>query len=1217
MALLAATNSDNTFNKYLSIKKPQGSGPPVILGMYKNYLLTFSSNNVFMVDVETGFLVKTLSGNGKGLIAMTELIDNFVVIYFADNWIQQWDLDTGDIVREKRLFKDSNSINSCALNVTLNVTSCCLMDGSVRRINLLTDRIEVQFPAHNQRCELTLNGSFVYTCSFDEAIKRFDPFGNLLATYEVSLGYANVIGFENHFMFARYYNIVFDRKYRIVRWNIETGLGEEFPLPMTDLLDPAKASKDYYFATTHSQVGVDYIQVFKNNMSLARTNSDGENMSGATHFVDSGDRFYFYPNTTLYELSLSDSGLSVGPGIEIEEFNIPIDVSLALNDTIMIVVYQKELYRSYFSKFLDLQTGVFSEKIEMFEGHQEFQIVDNWLVAAVGKGVVAYNLNDLSLAWRSPDIAPDVIQIMRYQEGLIYFATLNHAACHNATSFERIGILLTIEFGLYGIPDFLKGALYNNFVFSTISSYAFSDGHFLKQYGSMPNIVYVAKINGDYIYAANADSNIYKFDLNNEGLVFIFAGHSRDVTSLVFRGQFMYTGSHDLTIRKWNIDTGESLFIYFGHRDFGSRLHIRNNILYSSTSLEIKSWDLSRDRLLDSYFDKSAVPFSLLSFGDDLVSCSSSGHFILWNIKNGKKVSTLHQIQAGTYVTGAHYENHSIIFSDSRGSIKRFSSFSEEQVSEISDKLVQVLSAFFKRNEIIYAFGKNEGLFVKNLTKNSIQRLEIKSFYADAIMVVGDFLFSGNNDTSISKFDAKNLEIITTIKAHSGPVTVLGQFENQLISGSEDNSIRTWNIDSMNLVLDLKRDLSRLGHLGSVTSIYVEGDILFSGSTDTTVKRWDLSTGRVTFTYTGHAMKVTRVYVNNGTLFTAGEDEIIQIYNVVVAARTSTTAASTTTVTAARVPPVNTREPQESASISGAILAIIIGAPGILLIALGVSCKMLSTKASAAHESSTIAKISDIERTNNTAMQGMTLAPTNIGISIPASKLINETDFIIAGKLGKGGGGDVFFAVPTSNSLRKHGDKIVAKRFKKKYSSMSSNEKSTFDQEIGIMEMLGGRGHFAELLGYTLNPCTILMKLYSLGSLTSFMKKMDAIWSIPLVMSFAQDIFMAVGIMHKLELAHCDLKPDNILIEKNDIGRYICVLTDFGITQILSDSIIDTKAFIVFNVRGLSVRYAAPETFKRFRMKVGFSKTQDLKAGDVYSVAVTLFEMLARKSPWN
>ncbi|KAI3655698.1 hypothetical protein MP638_000959, partial [Amoeboaphelidium occidentale] len=653
MVLPISSQNDNSFTKYLSMKEPQAAFEPRgIIGIYKNYLLTTGNNNLYMVDVETGLLVKTIAGNSRGLMVMAELINNLVVIYFADNRLQQWDLDTGKIVREQKLFRDSSSIANCALNVTSNITFCCLTDGSVRRINLLTDRIEAQFPAHSQRCGLRLNGSFVYTASFDGLVKRFDAFGTPLATYEESLGYAGIVGFEKQFMFASYYNIAFDRKRRIKRWNIETGLGEEFPLPIANLLDPTKASKDYYFATTYNEVGVEYIQVFKNNMSLARTNTDGENKNGWQSFVVSGDSYYFYPNSTLYELSLSDGGLSVGPGREIGEFTLPIYDCLALNDTTMIIVYEKEFLKSYFVKFLDLQTGVFSENVEMFDAHQDFQIVDNWLVAAVGNGIVAYNLNDLSLAWRSPNIAPDIIRRVKYQEGLIYFATFNHAACHNATSFERIGILLTIESGLQGGPEFLNGVFYNNAVFNSIASYDFIDGRFLKQYGSMPNLVYVAKINGDYIYAANADSNIYKYDLNNEGLVLIFAGHSRDVTSIIFRGQFMYTGSHDLTLRKWNIDTGESLFTYFGLSDIGPQLHIRHNILYSSSRSEIITWDLARERLLTTYFDKSSIFVSLYAIGKDLISTTIGGTFVLWNLENGRKVSELYSFEEGSYITG-------------------------------------------------------------------------------------------------------------------------------------------------------------------------------------------------------------------------------------------------------------------------------------------------------------------------------------------------------------------------------------------------------------------------------------------------------------------------------------------------------------------------------------------------------------------------------------
>ncbi|KAI3657375.1 hypothetical protein MP638_006541, partial [Amoeboaphelidium occidentale] len=606
MALLTSCNNDNTFNKYLSIQKaPLMSDHHVVLGVYKSFFLSLFNSNVFMVDIDTGRLAKTIAGSftvgdSKGLIVSAELINNDVVIYFADNWVQQWDLDTGKIVREQRFFRDSSSIANCATNITSNLTFCCLLDGNVRRINLMTDRIEAQFPAHSQSCGLRLNGSFVYTAGFDGLAKRFDAFGTPLATYEVSLGYAYILGFENEYLFISYYNIEFDRKFRIVRWNTVTGLSEEFPLAITNLLNPAIASKDFYFGLTYAGSSLDYIQVFKSNLSLAKTNTDGQSASGFRSFALSGDRFFFFPNNTIYELFPLEDGLQRA------FFDF-----LPLNDTTMIVIFNTQFPSSFYSRYLDLQSGVFSEKIEMFGEHTEFQIYENLLLAAVGKAVVAYHLSDLSLAWTSPEIAPERIQFLKHQDGLIYFATANYAGCHNASNFDRVGVLLTLEFGLYGVPAFLDGVYYNNFVLNGVSSYDFSDGRFLKRYGDMPNMVYASRINGDYIYAANADRNIYKYDLINEGLVLVFAGHLGDVKDVIFRGQFMYSCSHDQTIRKWNIDTGESLFTYFGHSEIIRRLQIRNNILYSSTLREIRSWDLSRERPLASYFDKSPLLISL------------------------------------------------------------------------------------------------------------------------------------------------------------------------------------------------------------------------------------------------------------------------------------------------------------------------------------------------------------------------------------------------------------------------------------------------------------------------------------------------------------------------------------------------------------------------------------------------------------------------------
>jgi serine/threonine protein kinase len=102
--------------------------------------------------------------------------------------------------------------------------------------------------------------------------------------------------------------------------------------------------------------------------------------------------------------------------------------------------------------------------------------------------------------------------------------------------------------------------------------------------------------------------------------------------------------------------------------------------------------------------------------------------------------------------------------------------------------------------------------------------------------------------------------------------------------------------------------------------------------------------------------------------------------------------------------------------------------------------------------------------------------------------------------------------------------------------------------------------------------------------------------------------------MHEHFLAHCDIKTQNVLVEVN-ASVPSCYLTDFGITQILSEKIIATKSFNVINLRGLSVQYAAPEAFLNFRSKnyIGV----DFKKYDVYSFACVAYEVLGRKFPWN
>jgi WD40 repeat protein/tRNA A-37 threonylcarbamoyl transferase component Bud32 len=1137
------------------------------------------------------------------------------MIYGSDSTINQYDLDTGDLVRNIKPSRSAVATAGCAYDAVHETVFCCLSTGTVRKINMVTGRIEKEFLAHDGTCDATVNDTYVYTGGIDGSAKRFDLDGNLLNEYKASLGYVVIEGFENDYLFTAHLNTEGDEMVRILRWNTDTETYEEFPRTISHLLGPATVSKDYYFAVETSLDGIFYSQFIKSNLSLVRGNSVGSKRDYFKEFFVSGERCFIISLFKLLELKISDDGLIVGEGFDIPDYTAANSEIVMLNETIMLVSVSGRTFENYYTYLLDLKSGIYYKNLGKFDNHRQFQVSGNLLVAAVGRRVAAYNLNDLELAWMSPPLTSQNVFYMRYQDGYIYIKTANFFGYYDAVTFQEIAAVTAVAF-LNGVPAFLNEVFYANFGWNRVTEFNMTDAGVVKEYTGSTNELSYILIYQNHLFAGSLDKNSYKFEIDSAKLTATFTGHSDAVSWLTMRGQFMYSASFDFTIRKWNIDTAEQLFIYFGHTTPIFVMYLSGNRLFSMGQVDIRSWDLTRDRLLTTYFDRSSVLLTLFTIDNSLVSCSVDGTVSLWNVVIGLKVKDIVEKADDNYVIATKGLKDTLAILKSDGSLLFISL--EDNLSPSIETIHAVRNplAFTIQGDMIFAFGEGEGIVKKNRTSNSVSIASVSRYISNALLVVDDYLFSGNNDSSITKFSALTMELIASIAAHAGPVRVLGRRGNQLISGSNDNSLKTWNVQDMNLIFNLRRDSSVLGHVGPITAVFVQGDTLFSGSEDTTVKKWDLSTGKLAFTYLGHSKKITSVYYSNGSLFTTAEDELIQVFNVFVASPISTS-RSGASPTLTRINPPNSRNSQESAPGFNSLLVIVSVASVILVIAFVFSCRWLSINVSKEPSTPYAIKDSAGETSNTSVLQDMTLAPTSMGISVPASKEVTERDFILMGKLGKGGAGEVFYAKPISKNLSMYGSTIVAKNMSKRYTEMNSNEKSIFDQEIGIMEMLKGRGCFVELLGYSLNPCVILMKIYPIGSLNAWIQNTESSLPNNVIISFLNDISRGIFIMHKLQLAHCDLKPDNILLEEQSPGYFKCVLTDFGITQILSTSIIDAKAFNSVNVRGLSVRYAAPEAFLRFRKKILAARAADIMAGDIYSLMCVLYEMLVKISPWT
>jgi len=94
------------------------------------------------------------------------------------------------------------------------------------------------------------------------------------------------------------------------------------------------------------------------------------------------------------------------------------------------------------------------------------------------------------------------------------------------------------------------------------------------------------------------------------------------------------------------------------------------------------------------------------------------------------------------------------------------------------------------------------------------------------------------------------------------------------------------------------------------------------------------------------------------------------------------------------------------------------------------------------------------------------------------------------------------------------------------------------------------------------------------------------------------DVARAVQTVHDNEMLHLDIKPSNVLVRRDGTP----LLADFGVTRDLSLETDQTRTFA-----GTPV-YAAPEQIRRDDQNIG-------PHTDVYSLGVTLYEIIARRQP--
>lgn len=458
-------------------------------------------------------------------------------------------------------------------------------------------------------------------------------------------------------------------------------------------------------------------------------------------------------------------------------------------------------------------------------------------------------------------------------------------------------------------------------------------------------------------------------------------GHSNTVSCAVFSndGKFLLTGSDDKTIKLWDVSSGHEMRTFTGHESTIRSVYFINNnkSIISKGGSDIKLWDIASGTLLKD-ISVDCNPFCNMDINKDssFVACADiKGDIKVWDIKTGNIIQTLnnsglvkyvfftpngktiitattrdmkHEISSWNINTGEKTSKIAVINYDLRsvsidpsgkflatgyfdGTIKfidinsgktiktlkghsatildiKFTSDSESLISASFDKTLKIWDinsgsllntleehktgvqcvAINPHDGSIISGGRYEPLYLQegeliqwNENGKIIRRLNRKTSTIKCVSVnpQGNLIAFGSEDNSIKLWDINTLSL-RVFKGHTETVNSIDFSPDgeSMISGSWDKTIKIWNTSTG----EIKNTL--IGHKDGVLSVKYspDGKKIISGGYDKEVKIWDGKLGSLLTTHSGHFKEINQVVFNHeGTLAaSAGEDEKIIIWNV-------------------------------------------------------------------------------------------------------------------------------------------------------------------------------------------------------------------------------------------------------------------------------------------------------------------------------------------------
>lgn len=391
----------------------------------------------------------------------------------------------------------------------------------------------------------------------------------------------------------------------------------------------------------------------------------------------------------------------------------------------------------------------------------------------------------------------------------------------------------------------------------------------------------------DTIASGSEDSSVRLWDVRTGTQLRTLSGHTGRVWAVAFHAEqdIFVSGGIDRTIRFWNVQRGDCLRVLQGYmngiRSIAYNPHSKilasagddyNIYLWKSNIDDHDNADIPNHLRYKMLTGHTNVVWAIAFHPDGqlLVTGGDDKTLRFWNAQSGTLLDTRLEHDAWIRTIAFSPDGERFASGGEDGVIHLWNTKRRAHTAQIPGHKAPIRAIAFHPDKTLLASGGEDGrLFLRQLDGSQwteLRRQEQSNTYTPltahdvgiwslAFSLDGKLLASGSEDQTIRLWDVRSGRNINTLEDDSswiGSVAFHPLHPTLLVSGGGDTVVRLWNIKTGQVVATMR------GHSAPVSSLVFisdDGSRLASGSHDGTIIIWDTQSGKAI-----HKLQADRPY---------------------------------------------------------------------------------------------------------------------------------------------------------------------------------------------------------------------------------------------------------------------------------------------------------------------------------------------------------------------